>query len=344
MESESTDGCMAHQLAYTNRDLNLARKNIYFRSDHSRTPCRNGKTSSHTSKQIAPKYWKRRYILWSKYDSGIQMDTEAWYEVTPENVAKYTAWRLAEKRIVIDACSGVGGNSIQFAILGAQVYSVDVSRARMQMMAHNARIYGVEKSISCIQSDISLYLDTVSPDLSGRTTLYISPPWGGVYCYNKPSVSLEDLPFNLEVVLQKAWNKFGSFVAYLPRNFNFETLDDVLVSIGVNYCEVEAIIYCCPSPRIKSYLLYVDANVTSGASVLALRRDRARNTFSSFVSRGRYSNVLFSSYMRVNYLSRYIRTALDMLVASRVSYEPFESHLCLEIMEKNADSHQSDQD
>lgn len=270
--------------------------------------------------KVHPKYWRRRYYLWSKFDYGIRTDPESWYEVTPENVAKYTAWRLSEKHIIYDACSGVGGNSIQFAIGGFEVYSIDVSSARMEMMRHNASIYGVEDRLHYIQSDISAYLDIVTPDRSGHSTLYISPPWGGVHCYNHKTIGIQDLPFDLEQVLKKAWMKFGSFVVYLPRHFEFQTLEPLLASIGVWYYEVESIVFSSPHPRVKAHILYVDQNILGGPSVFRVKRDRAWNRFSTFVPGSKCSNALFASYIKVNYLARYISAVLNRLPESLVRW------------------------
>jgi len=58
------------------------------------------------------KYFKKRHLLFSKFDQGIQLDEESWYSVTPEPVALYLAERL-KTDIIIDGFCGVGGNLIQ---------------------------------------------------------------------------------------------------------------------------------------------------------------------------------------------------------------------------------------
>ena len=42
------------------------------------------------------------------------MDTEAWYSVTPEEIAVHQAQRCACD-VIVDAFTGCGGNAIQFA-------------------------------------------------------------------------------------------------------------------------------------------------------------------------------------------------------------------------------------
>ena len=48
------------------------------------------------------KYWEQRYRLFSRFDEGIQMDTEGWDSVTPERIAMHIAKRCGGRGIVID--------------------------------------------------------------------------------------------------------------------------------------------------------------------------------------------------------------------------------------------------
>lgn len=68
------------------------------------------------------KFWFQRYYYYSKFDDGIKMDYESiiviinigWYSVTPEELAKYTAMAITDKKsTVVDAFCGSGGNVIQ---------------------------------------------------------------------------------------------------------------------------------------------------------------------------------------------------------------------------------------
>jgi trimethylguanosine synthase len=60
------------------------------------------------------KYWTQRYSLFSLFDSGIKMDEEGWFSVTPESIAKHHASRV-DAGVMIDCFTGVGGNAIHFA-------------------------------------------------------------------------------------------------------------------------------------------------------------------------------------------------------------------------------------
>lgn len=72
-------------------------------------------TSNASITPTLEKYWARRYAIFSRFDSGIRMDAQCWYSVTPETVAIKTAQRMRPDMCVVDAFCGAGGNAIQFA-------------------------------------------------------------------------------------------------------------------------------------------------------------------------------------------------------------------------------------
>ena len=39
-------------------------------------------------------FYRKRYFLFSKFDSGVKIDKEGWYSVTPEPFSKYLAERV----------------------------------------------------------------------------------------------------------------------------------------------------------------------------------------------------------------------------------------------------------
>lgn len=56
--------------------------------------CGDGIVNPHPKSTVADKYWAQRKRLFSRYDSGIQLDKESWYSVTPEAIAKHHAERV----------------------------------------------------------------------------------------------------------------------------------------------------------------------------------------------------------------------------------------------------------
>ncbi|VAH11579.1 unnamed protein product [Triticum turgidum subsp. durum] len=97
-------------------------------------------------------YWNQRYSLFSLFDSGIKMDEEGWFSVTPELIAKHHASRVGAG-ILIDCFAGVGGNTIQFATKCKHVVAVDIDPQKIGYAQHNATIYGVNDHIDFIVGD-----------------------------------------------------------------------------------------------------------------------------------------------------------------------------------------------
>lgn len=128
------------------------------------------------------KYWLRRYMLFSKISDGIQMDSDMYFMATPEWLAKKQA--LAISRLcgkgactVVDGYSGVGGNSIQFALAGHAVTAIELEPIRIAMAMNNARVYGVRTGIRYVCADLFEELRNGKP--SSVDVVYMSPPWGG---------------------------------------------------------------------------------------------------------------------------------------------------------------------
>jgi 16S rRNA G966 N2-methylase RsmD len=97
------------------------------------------------------KYWRQRHTLFARFDSGIQLDEEGWYSVTPEAIAHHVAHRLSQLThhrplVILDAFGGCGGNAMAFAQLPhVQVVTVDVDRSKLIKAAHNASLYKIPR-------------------------------------------------------------------------------------------------------------------------------------------------------------------------------------------------------
>jgi trimethylguanosine synthase len=195
---------------------------------------------------VPNKYWAQRRRLFSKFDEGIQMvDAESWYSVTPELIARHIASRQCDrataarslsslssshaagtdnsdddsnksksnKKIILDAFGGIGGNTIAFALHDHVdlVVCVDTDKAKLAAAANNCRVYGVPiQRVVFVHGDIcdllphykdgSLVDRSATTDASGAVTdethgyrlggfdllpsridsIFLSPPWGGV--------------------------------------------------------------------------------------------------------------------------------------------------------------------
>ncbi len=98
------------------------------------------------------KYWNQRYRYFSRFDSGIQMDDEGWFSVTPEKIAEHIAERC-RCDVIVDAFCGIGGNTIQFAFTCEHVIAIDIDPVKIAMAKNNAKVYGVEDRIEFICGD-----------------------------------------------------------------------------------------------------------------------------------------------------------------------------------------------
>jgi len=169
---------------------------------------------------VPDKFWAQRKRLFTKFDSGIQLDADGWFSVTPEAIAQHIASRMVSKGanlIVLDAFCGVGGNAIAFAARPetAKVVCVDTCLERLKMAAHNCAIYNIPaEKLLFIHGDacdvLTKYVDGnrignksnegKSPTRDEKSTtrddyeissdydllphkldsIFLSPPWGGV--------------------------------------------------------------------------------------------------------------------------------------------------------------------
>ena len=174
------------------------------------------------------KYYQLRYKLFSRFDSGVLLDKESWFSVTPEKVAQYIAYNCYEKfkfnsdLVVFDIFCGSGGNSIQFANYFNLVYSFDIDYKKLLCARNNAEIYGVENKIEFICDDcfnIIKYLDKFKPDI-----VFLSPPWGGIDYMNADECDISKFPINGFDIFYYALKLTKNIVYFLPRNTNIEQI------------------------------------------------------------------------------------------------------------------------
>ncbi|TVU46666.1 hypothetical protein EJB05_06216 [Eragrostis curvula] len=173
------------------------------------------------------KYWTHRYSLFSLFDSGIKMDEEGWFSVTPEVIAKHHASRVGAG-VIIDCFTGVGGNAIQFATKCKHVIAVDIDSQKIDCAQHNAFVYGVKDHIDFIVGDVI----HIAPHLKGDTA-FMSPPWGGP---DYAKVDIYDMKSMLKPCDGYSLFKLGTMIAsrivmFLPRNINLNQLADMCLSV-----------------------------------------------------------------------------------------------------------------
>lgn len=182
------------------------------------------------------KYWRKRYLLFSKFDEGVFLTSELWYSVTPELTAQFTA-KLVKKLLphcenVLDVCCGGGGNTIQFAKEFLTVGGVDVNPINVKCSEHNCGVYGVESNTWFAVGDwneLSSRVDWIPDGISPRFDfVFCSPPWGGPRYKYKDAFDLEAMePFNLTTLCESIGRFTENFGLFLPRNSDFDQIREV---------------------------------------------------------------------------------------------------------------------
>ncbi|KAI3632002.1 hypothetical protein MIR68_009838 [Amoeboaphelidium protococcarum] len=224
------------------------------------------------------RYYRKRYHLFSRFDDGIQLDDESWFSATPEIISRHHARhivsRMVQRRVdqlssvdnnngkmivlvnVIDAFSGSGSNSIQFALLNGtqlsakttqlgvnvnitvsiQVFAIELDAQKIANAQHNASIYGIDPSstvIRWVQADLSNGLkvalsELINDDdieLSSTDAVFASPPWSGPEYKNEEYYSLSNLyPMNGHDMIRDFLSVSSNVALYLPRNTNVQEL------------------------------------------------------------------------------------------------------------------------
>lgn len=157
----------------------------------------------------------RRRALFSRWHA-VGTDDEGLLSLTPEALAL----RLAEgaRGTIVDGTAGLGGLAIAFARQPGvrRVVAVERDEARFAILRHNAAAYGVATKIDARRADIIALLDQ---GLTGDLLL-LDPPWGG-RDYDRSSVALDDIPFDLRRALDR-WR--GPLLLKLPRSFDVASL------------------------------------------------------------------------------------------------------------------------
>ena len=266
---------------------------------------------------LAKSDWNKRYTFFSRFDEGVEMDEEAWYETTPENISEYISHRIPYQLGIIDGFCGVGGNTIQFTRFHAPVIAVDISSDRIRMCRNNCRIYGVEQSIAFQEKDVLKALESLDSEPSNMC-FYASPPWGGKSCYNTASITISSLPADLDQILELAFRKLNSIALHLPRNTDLDDLANFLhCRLGVTYFEVERVFFTEPERRLKVILVYIDKSVTGRDSVLSIGRESRRRTISTFLGNSTSARIMVKALICVNYVGRFVSESLRQDAVSR---------------------------
>lgn len=161
--------------------------------------------------------------------TGARLDAQARLGLTPEALA-LAMGRRARRRFerVVDLCAGAGGSAIGFARAGCSVTAIERDEARVGMLRHNARLYGVASKIEIVHGDA---LDFLAAHRSSKRASskpahelwFVDPPWGGADGkYDSTRVGITDLPPLARVLAARPSSQ--ALWAKLPPTFDVSEL------------------------------------------------------------------------------------------------------------------------
>ncbi|KAJ3064914.1 Trimethylguanosine synthase, partial [Podochytrium sp. JEL0797] len=180
------------------------------------------------------KYWRHRHSLFTLFDQGCKLDHEGWYSVTPEKVAQHVAGRC-KGTTVVDAFCGAGGNSIQFALAGFKVISIDIDPVKLECAYHNAKLYGALDNIEFVLGDFMLLAPSLKAD-----AVFLSPPWGGPEYLNHDVFDIKTMmPMDGEYLFNQAAKISPNIMYFMPRNSDSNQL--IHLAGPGNTCELEEV-------------------------------------------------------------------------------------------------------
>lgn len=220
----------------------LPHKEDYYRDKLSKRKNLINQNTSRPKKNHLQKYWKKRYYLFSKFDRGIKIDEESWYSVTPEPMAKHIAQRVFDTfgpSNVLDAFSGIGGNSIQFARKCGFCVASDIDLQKIEYARHNSELYDCkeQEELQFVHTDfLRLTQQMAVPHFKfptdrkqGFDCVFISPPWGGVGYQKLNAYTLDHVYPNLNKVMKKALEFSPNLMLFLPKNTSVDSIVEWLL-------------------------------------------------------------------------------------------------------------------
>jgi trimethylguanosine synthase len=179
------------------------------------------------------KYYRRRYELFSRFDSGVLLDIESWYSVTPEKLAEhiarkcFRAMRSRRDLTVLDAFCGAGGNTIKFASYFDSVIANDIDFVKLQCAQHNAHnvyeLRSTKSDISFIMQDFFQLHCSLNRQVD---VVFLSPPWGGTSYASTREADISEMPLDCFRIYLYCLRqlKCPNVVFFLPRNTKIEQL------------------------------------------------------------------------------------------------------------------------
>eukprot|EP01067_Filipodium_phascolosomae_P006112 Filipodium_phascolosomae@DN4394_c0_g1_i1.p1 len=197
---------------------------------------------------VAESYWNLRYRLFSKFNAGVLIDVNGWHETTPEPIAAYIAHKFADCRVIVDACCGIGGNTIQFCSMNTEckVIGVDLDETRIRIARNNANVYGIPPSqLMLLNQDLETFCKFFHESYSETEVdlVFSAPPWGGPSYLASSSFSMKQVLTAdfVSILLSCAKLKPRIIAIYIPRNSLVGELVQIACRMGYKIIEFQKI-------------------------------------------------------------------------------------------------------
>ncbi|GMG19558.1 unnamed protein product [Ambrosiozyma monospora] len=187
------------------------------------------------------KYWNSRFILFKRFDDGIQLTHELWYSVTPEILAAKLATFIKRSyptaHNIVDLFCGGGGNTIQFMKVFGRVIGIDINKVHLECTRKNALVYLSERKVS---KKLTLLCSCWGKKSNKKLTdlkikvdiMFGSPPWGGIGYSNSEVFDVNLLkPYPLDQLLMSMKCFSNVIVLFLPRNSSIQQIKEVTAKV-----------------------------------------------------------------------------------------------------------------
>jgi len=163
---------------------------------------------------------KKRIFPYIKNIDKIEIDNESLNYISIKDDAISITFLIKkyfnENSTIIDAMSGVGGNTISFSKNFKKVYAIELNEKRYNMLCNNINVYEL-KNVETYNDNCLNRIFSINSDI-----IFFDPPWGGKDYKNHEKLCLTISNVPLEDICVKLIKLKKNIVLKLPKNYDIE--------------------------------------------------------------------------------------------------------------------------
>lgn len=163
---------------------------------------------------------KKRIFPYIKNIDKIEIDNESLNYISIKDDAISITFLIKkyfnENSTIIDAMSGVGGNTISFSKNFKKVYAIELNEKRYNMLCNNINVYEL-KNVETYNDNCLNRIFSINSDI-----IFFDPPWGGKDYKNHEKLRLTISNVPLEDICVKLIKLKKNIVLKLPKNYDIE--------------------------------------------------------------------------------------------------------------------------